>query len=444
MGSEVGATVSPGVLQKVVHAGIAAPSFSQASTDMLRLAEVEISGARIRRFTENNGAERIKERDEEVEQWQALSIPARRESPIQEIPELACVQVDGGRLQIWDRDAPESDSPDEDVAPDNESETSEDSKPTFWRESKVGIFLNMTSKPSESDPCPTIPKTFVDPSRIERLSREIKNAGKKREKVSGPNAPGAREETEELESALDVLIEAKETVTEQDGDRYKPPKIKEKTVVATSQKVDAFGPMLAAMAYSLGFSQAQRKAFLGDGSSTIWSVWKSHFSHYTPIVDFVHAICYVYQAAMAGLPQEEAWETYCQWAQWVWSGQVHRVIDALAKCQERIGEPRKDDPDSHPRRVVAAAIRYLGNQKGRMKYDQYRQQGLPITSSHIESTIKQINRRVKGTEKFWNRFGAETLLQLVADTISETERLVAFWKNKQARATGQRHYRTAA
>ncbi len=31
----------------------------------------------------------------------------------------------------------------------------------------------------------------------------------------------------------------------------------------------------------------------------------------------------------------------------------------------------------------------------------YRRQVLPLTSSHIESAIKQINARVKGTEKFW-------------------------------------------
>jgi hypothetical protein len=48
--------------------------------------------------------------------------------------------------------------------------------------------------------------------------------------------------------------------------------------------------------------------------------------------------------------------------------------------------------------VSPAALRYLENQKSRMLYDQYRREGLPITSSHIESTIKQINRRVKGTE----------------------------------------------
>ena len=36
---------------------------------------------------------------------------------------------------------------------------------------------------------------------------------------------------------------------------------------------------------------------------------------------------------------------------------------------------------------------YLENQKSRMHYDAYRRRGLPITSSHIESTVKQINRR---------------------------------------------------
>ena len=47
-----------------------------------------------------------------------------------------------------------------------------------------------------------------------------------------------------------------------------------------------------------------------------------------------------------------------------------------------------------------------------MKYDEYRRLGLPITSSHVESTVKPFNRRVKGTEKFWSEEGAEALLQL--------------------------------
>jgi hypothetical protein len=66
---------------------------------------------------------------------------------------------------------------------------------------------------------------------------------------------------------------------------------------------------------------------------------------------------------------------------------------------------------------------------------------LPITSSHIESTIKQINRRVKGTEKFW-RQGAEPILQLAADHLSETNGLERFWQNRQHRLQPTRRYQS--
>jgi hypothetical protein len=82
--------------------------------------------------------------------------------------------------------------------------------------------------------------------------------------------------------------------------------------------------------------------------------------------------------------------------------------------------PEKDEGEESPRSKMTDALRYLENQKSRMHYDQYRREGLPITSSHIESTIKQINRRVKGSEKFWSEGGAEALLQLAADYLSET------------------------
>jgi hypothetical protein len=69
--------------------------------------------------------------------------------------------------------------------------------------------------------------------------------------------------------------------------------------------------------------------------------------------------------------------------------------------------------------------------------------GLPITSSHIESSIKQINRRLKGTEKFWDQ-GAELLLVLVADHLTETNRLDQFWKNRRQRLLPMRCYQNAA
>jgi hypothetical protein len=78
-----------------------------------------------------------------------------------------------------------------------------------------------------------------------------------------------------------------------------------------------------------------------------------------------------------------------------------------------------------------------------MQYDKYRRLGLPITTSAVESTIKQINRRVKASEKFWSNAGAEAVLQLRADYLSETQPMDRFWVERQAHATGQREYRKA-
>jgi hypothetical protein len=79
-----------------------------------------------------------------------------------------------------------------------------------------------------------------------------------------------------------------------------------------------------------------------------------------------------------------------------------------------------------------------------MRYAEYRRQGLPLMSSHVESVIKQINSRVKGTERFWSEEAAEAILQLRVDFLSETEPLAAFWQRPQAAMTGQRRYRRSA
>ncbi len=93
--------------------------------------------------------------------------------------------------------------------------------------------------------------------------------------------------------------------------------------------------------------------------------------------------------------------------------------------------------------MVAAALVYLKNNQERMKYDEYRRQGLPLVSSHVESTVKQFNRRLKGTEKFWSEPGAEELLQLRADYLSETEAMEKFWQDREAAAMGPCYRRSA-
>ena len=53
-----------------------------------------------------------------------------------------------------------------------------------------------------------------------------------------------------------------------------------------------------------------------------------------------------------------------------------------------------------------------------------------IDPGMVESLVKQFNRRVKGTEKFWNQAQAESILQLRAAYLSEDNRLAKHFKTR--------------
>ena len=66
-----------------------------------------------------------------------------------------------------------------------------------------------------------------------------------------------------------------------------------------------------------------------------------------------------------------------------------------------------------------------------MDYPAYRQQGLPTSSCLIESLIKEINHRVKGSEKFWNDDEqAEAILQIRAALLCDDDRLSRHFQNR--------------
>lgn len=95
---------------------------------------------------------------------------------------------------------------------------------------------------------------------------------------------------------------------------------------------------------------------------------------------------------------------------------------------------------------MSDALGYVENNRSRMDYPRYRQLGLPISSAPVESVIKQVNRRLKGTEKFWLEGGAEAMLQVRAAYLSEDGRAERYWSRPRARvpAVGAGRLRPAA
>ena len=322
------------------------------------------------------------------------------------------VSVDGGRLQI-------------------RSDPSEPKQDSHWRESKVAVLETYQSEVHQADPDPDVPRCFLDLKRTKEMVRGLGH----------PLPVGLEFEAENQDRGSRTRRRKK-------GVSRKPrpgrPKRLVRSVLASRKCAEEFGPMVHQAAWERNFFGAARRAFLGDGLPVNWTIQRRHFASFTPILDFVHALSYVFSAAFAGRPQAEGAEIYKRWIQAVWSGQVATILTELEERSAELGPPPSECADSDPRKLVFESLRYLKNNADRMRYDDYRRQGLPIMTSAVESVIKMINKRVKGSEKFWSEPGAEAILQLRADYLSETETMSRFWLDARAQASNRRPYRRAA
>jgi hypothetical protein len=133
-------------------------------------------------------------------------------------------------------------------------------------------------------------------------------------------------------------------------------------------------------------------------------------------VDFIHPMTYIYESSrvVASKGGEGEWALCLRWLTACWQGQVSRVLEELRHWQMLNPSPPDEKlAETDARAIVSKALGYLSNNVSRMNYPKYRQAGLPVTSSMVESLIKEFNYRVKGTEKAWARpSGCESILQV--------------------------------
>jgi hypothetical protein len=365
-------------------------SFADASF-AAQLAGVEVSPRHLGRLAHEVGDALAKERDEKVIQRRRRELPERVASP----PEVVAVEVDGGRVKT------------------RAAGCGPGVHQAQGKEDKIACLVSLQSDRYEQDPKPEPPESFLEPRRVQRLVRQMKG-------LPGEDPAEAAEPEEPAEPSRPPKKAA--PVEES-------PTPLVRTCVASMRAAKSFGPMVAAEAQERAFYRAKRRAFLGDGLAYNWSIHKAYFPDFVPIVDLLHVLCYLYLAAWAtGGAGAGRWSLYVAWLRACWQGRVAEVIDELRVWQGRLGKPPGGEEleEFDPRRLVAEALSYLGNNRQRMDYPRYRQEGLPVTSSLVESLVGEFNARVKGPQKFWNRLddaGAETILQVRAAVLSEDNRL---------------------
>ena len=288
-----------------------------------------------------------------------------------------------------------------------------------WREDKVADLVTMSTRSHAEDPHPELPRCFTQKKGVVEL-------------VQGITSQGALADVIDPTAEESVPLTVFEPARDQ-ADTSWPPEPLVRTCEATTRDSEAFGPMVATEAQRRNFFAATSRVFLGDGGLWIWKIHRIFFPTFEPIVDFVHALTYVYLAARAiGGGTEATWQRDLRWATACWRGHVEGVLDELRRALVALPRPTesREEKPTDPYHVVSKTIGYLERNRLRMDYARYRREGLPIMSGRVESLIKQFNRRVKGTEKFWNEGQAEMILQLRAAQLSEDDRLSKHMKNR--------------
>jgi hypothetical protein len=363
-------------------------SFERAVLVMKHVGDQPVSAKTIERVVHDVGWELAARRDADPKAADALA--QRPEGP----PDLAVVECDGGRIRTRE--------PGHGPGVHHTTEG--------WRETKNACLIRARRKTFDDDPQPEPPECFCDPKHVAKIAETEALS------VAAPRPASSPEAT---------VNERPEGAPPVGAADWRPQRLV-RTVLSSLACSKDFGKQMAREAKRRRFFEAPARAFLGDGLPWNWSIWKQHFLDFTAILDFIHVLSYLFLAAKAVHPKaDDAWSQYLVWMRGGWKGEVAQVLAELQQWQAKLGTPLKETPEHDPRQVIARTRTYLENNQKRMGYPEYRRQGLPVTTAWMESLVKEVNYRVKGTEMFWNDpEGAEAILQVRAAALCDDDRLV--------------------
>lgn len=178
------------------------------------------------------------------------------------------------------------------------------------------------------------------------------------------------------------------------------------TYVGAIETAEEFGKRLYLEAWKRGWSRADKKVFMGDGSEWIWNIAEQHFPGAIQIVDLFHARQHLWGLARKLCPNQEA-----EQRRWI---MVHQNLLDEGKIEELVSSLRVIDSSNLE---LADKIRieagYFENNRERMRYPKFRGQHLFVGTGVIEAGCKAlIGSRCKQSGMFWTVRGANAILAL--------------------------------
>jgi len=197
------------------------------------------------------------------------------------------------------------------------------------------------------------------------------------------------------------------------------------TYVGAIETAEEFGCRLYAEAIRRGVTRAAKFIVLGDGAPWIWGIAEEHFPGAIQIVDLYHAREHLVSLAKIAYEVDSV-----RWKQWLAArveqldaGEIESLVISLRRLRSQGGTVR--DPTDK-------AIDYFHTNRQRMRYADFRRQGLFVGSGVIEAGCKTIiGQRLKRSGMHWTVRGANAIIALRCCQMSG--RWEEFWENRSVR-----------
>jgi hypothetical protein len=198
-----------------------------------------------------------------------------------------------------------------------------------------------------------------------------------------------------------------QTTVDQDGWALRDPD--STTYVGAIETAEEFGLRIYTEAWRRGWQWATTKVVLGDGAVWIWNLADQHFPGAMQIVDLYHAREHLWKIAALLHPQDPA-------AKKLWMIPMQELLDA-GNIQPLVTQLREiATAHAHATALAQEVLKeadYFATNAHRMRYPDFRQNGLFVGSGVVEAGCKSvIGSRLKRSGMFWTVRGANAIIAL--------------------------------
>jgi hypothetical protein len=215
-----------------------------------------------------------------------------------------------------------------------------------------------------------------------------------------------------------------QTTTDKEGRPVRDPD--STSYVAAIESAQEFGERLYTEAWRRGWSRAAKKVILADGAVWIWNLASHQFPEAIQIVDLYHARQHLWELSAKLFPAGEK-------ARKRWMGRALSLLDqgkiaALVKILRRL-KPQREELA----KLVRNQVDYFASNAKRMRYPDFRAQGLFVGSGVVEAGCKTvIGSRLKRSGMFWTVRGANAIIALRCSRLSGT--FEDYWASRSSAA----------